>query len=210
MAITDYLSLKKEVSDWTHMNGELDDKFDTFLQLCEVEIYANPDEPLCMVSLDLLYTTTLSTTSRFIDLPPGMNSQKKLSISIDDYNYEIQYQTVSNIVTQDALSGIPNFFTISNNQIEFNMIPDKEYTVNINYLGTDTPLTSTDTTNAILAKYPNIYLNGCLSQAFSYTQEDQQASKYSQYFMQAIKFANNREKDIKYPAGLSIKAPRVV
>ncbi len=210
MAITDYLSLKKEVSDWVHMNGELDDKFDTFLQLCEVEIYSNPDEPLNMVSLDMVHTATLDTTSRFTPLPTGVSSQAKLTISIDDYNREVAFQTVGNIETQDAVSGIPCFFTVSNNQIEFDKKPDQAYDIKINYLSTDDPLTADNTTNVIIAKYPNIYLYGCLSQAFSYSQEDQQAAKYSQYFMQAIKYANKRERDIKFPDGLTIYAPRVV
>lgn len=209
MAIVDYDSLLKEVLDWTHRD-DLDTRFDVFLQMCEVEISSNPDESLKILSLDSIATTITSTTSRFLSLPAGMNLQRKLTITIDGYNCDVNYTSPGNLVTQDEISGIPVYFTISNNQIEFDKIPDEEYVVTINYQLQDSALSVDNPTNVILSRYPNIYLFGCLSAAFSYSMDDQQAGKYSNFFLQAIKDANEREKEIKYPSGMNIKAPRVV
>lgn len=211
MSISNYDSLRKEVLDWTH-RGDLGTKFDTFLQLCEIDIYSNPDESLKILSLDNIATAVTPTDSRFLSLPDGTNLQRKLTIELDGVNFDISYTSPSNIRTYEGTkhSGVPCFFTISNGQIEFDRIPDKEYTATINYAVNDSSLSETNQTNVTLLRYPNIYLYGCLYVAFGYSQDTQEESKFYNKFISAIKYANEREKDIKYPTGMNIKAPRVV
>jgi len=209
MAITNYDELKKEFEDWMHRD-DLGVKFDTFLKLAEIEMSANPDEALKILSLNTIVELTTSTTSRFLSLPDNMNSQGKITVEFMEYDLRIQYVSPFNLKVTEAYSSTPYQYTISNNQIEFNCLPDKEYTVKILYDMQDASLSDDNQTNVILTRYPNIYLYGCLSQGFSYTQEDQQAQKYAGYFLQAIRDANKRERGIKYPTGLSVKSPRVV
>lgn len=211
MTISNYDNLKKEVLVWSH-RGDLGTRFDTFLQLCEVDIYSNPDEGLKILSLGSIATTTTQTDSRFLSLPDGANIQRKLTIEINGINCDIQYTSPGNIQTfeDEQYSGVPLFFTISNNQIELDRLPDDEYTITINYTATDEPLTVDNQSNVTLLRYPNIYLYGCLYIAFGYATDTEQESKYYIKFVNAIKYANEREKDIKYPTGMNIKAPRVV
>lgn len=209
MAITNYDELRKATSRWL-ATEDFDIDFDTFLQMCEVEIYSNPDEPLKLLSLDTIATATTATDSRFLALPNAINLNRKLTITIDGYQRGIQYTSPSNIVTQESIKGIPEFYTISNNQIEFDRIPDGAYEVTINYQMQDDALTTTNQTNAILTRYPNIYLYGCVLQGWILLQDDQQEAKYGAYFLNAIKDANRREREIKYPTGMSVKAARVV
>lgn len=209
MALSNYDELFKEVQDWS-LSDDHATKFNTFLRLAEVEMQSNPDEPLSILSLDEIATTSTSTTSRFLSLPSGMNEARKITLTIDGYDGKVRYTAPGNLLPQENYQATPSQFTISNNQIEFNCIPDEEYTVTINYSVVDEPLTEDNQTNVVLSRYPNIYLFGCLSQVFSYQQDDQQASKFSGYFLQAIVDANKREKKIKYPTGLNIKASRVV
>ena len=180
--------------------------------MCEVDIYSNQDEGLKILSLDNIATTTASTGSRFLALPDGANIQRKLTIEIEGINYDIQYTSPGNMQSyEDAkYSGVPVFFTISNNQIEFDRIPDKAYTITINYIATDDPLSVANQTNITLLRYPNIYLYGCLSIAFGYAADSEQESRFHGRFISAIKHANERERNIKYPTGMNIKAPRVV
>ncbi len=211
MPITNYDDFRKTVLDWTHRD-DLGTKFDTFLQLAEVDIYANPDEPLQILGLDNILVSTTATNSRYHPLPDGMNKQRKLTIEVDGVNCDIQYTSPGNIQAFEGeqYSGLPQFFTISNNQIEFDRLPDEEYTLSINYSVIDEPLTEDNQTNVTLLRYPNIYLYACLARAFSYTQDNEMEMKYAAYTANSIKFANQREKEIKYPTGMNIKAPRVV
>lgn len=211
MTISNYDDFKKTVLDWTHRD-DLGTKFDTFLQLAEVEIYSNQDEALQILSLNNIATSNTTTDSRFMALPDGLNSQRKLTLEVDGYNCDIQYTSPGNLQSYegDEYAGLPSFFTISNGQIEFDRLPDEEYTVTINYSANDEPLTEDNQTNVTLLRYPNIYLYGCLSQAFAYSQDTEQEMKFSNYMITAIRAANKRERNIKYPNGMNIKAPRVV
>ena len=208
MALANYDDLSKEFESWMHRD-DLGTKFDTFLRMAEVEIYSNPDEALKILSQETIAEATLDITTRFLALPAGINSQTRLIIKIDDNNLKVPYVSPSAIRTCEE-SGTPTQFTISNGQIEFNRIPDDTYTVSILYSLTDDPLTVTNQTNTVMTRYPNIYLFGCLSNAFAFVADNEEASKYSQFFLQAIRDANRRERMIKYPTGINIKSPRVV
>lgn len=209
MTILNYRTLKERVLKWTHRKDLLTE-FDTFLQLCEAEIYSNPDESLKLLSLDQIATTSMQVDSRFLALPSGMNYQRKLTITVDNYDYKLTYVSPGNLQPQEDFSGIPTKFTISDNQIEFDKLPDEEYVITINYQSSVEGLSPDNETNEILNRYPNVYFYGCLAQAFTYTQQTDQEQKYSQYFISAIRDANKREREIKYPVGVNIKPARIV
>ena len=79
-------------------------------------------------------------------------------------------------------------------------MPDDEYAITITYTADLVPLSQANQTNNVLTKYPNIYLYGCLKQAFIYTEDTEEAVKYDGLFNGAISSANMSEHDIKYPA----------
>jgi len=209
MSITNYDTLTKAIEDWSHRD-DLGTKIDTFLQLAETEIYSNPDEPLQLLGMETYATASTTTTSRFLALPDNINLQKKIEITLDSYNYKIDYVSPQNLKSQESSPGVPCQFTISNNQIEFDKIPDDTYTITVLYSRQPEPLSLTNQTNEVLTKYPNIYLYGALAQVFTFAQDTQQEQKYSVYFLNAIRDANNREKMTKFPNGVNVRSPRVV
>ncbi len=91
-------------------------------------------------------------------------------------------------------------------------MPDSEYTIEIQYYRKATPLTEDNQTNDILTNHPSIYLYGALAQLFSYSQDDQQASKYIKLFIGAIKGANKADKKGRYgPApAMSVECGMIV
>ena len=198
MAFDTYDNLKTAVMRQSHRK-DLDTKFDHFLSIAEVEIRSNPVESLKMNLSEKISTASTVTTTRFLALPDGFQSSRKFSITLNtDYIIELEYRTPDQMVIRPS-TGTPCFFTVRNNEIEFDIVSDIAYTVTITYIADTAALTELNQTNTILTKYPNIYLFGCLKQAFLFAEDYEQSGIYDGLFAEAIASANMSEHDIKYP-----------
>lgn len=197
MSISTYDQLKKTVIKYTHRNDLLD-IFDTFLDLTEVDIRSNPQKPLKLSQSEKVSTTSVSLDSRYLAFPLGFQSSRKFSITIDDNISTLLFKTPDQLRVRTG-TGTPCFFTVRNNQIEFDILPDSAYTVTLTYMVDLTPLASDNQTNDILTKYPTVYMYGCLKHAFIYVEDEDQAGKYDGLFSEAVEAANLSELDIMYP-----------
>lgn len=197
MSFDTYDNLKKAVLKQTHRNDLLT-KFDDFLAITEVEIRSNPTGALKMNTQEQIITDLASTSSRLLPLPVGFQSSRKFSISIYDTNHVLEFRTPDQLVERPN-TGTPYFFTVTGNQIKFDVLPDKEFTITITYNAELLPLSPSNQTNDALTKYPNIYLYGCLKQASIFSEDLDMSSTYDGLFSEAIVSANASEEMIKYP-----------
>ena len=197
MAFDTYDNLKKAVVKQSHRN-DLDIKFDDFLAITEVEIRSNSEGALKVSLNEKISTAPTSTTDRSLAFPPGFQSSRKFSITIDEHIEGLSFRTPDQLIIRNG-SGRPCFFTVRNNEIEFDILPDEAYTVTMTYTVDLTALSPSNQTNNILTKYPNVYLYGCLKQVYIFSQDTEQATIYDGLFSEAIDSANNSEHDIKYP-----------
>ncbi len=197
MAFDNYDNLRKAVIGQTHRNDLLI-KFNDFLAIAEVEIRSNSDESLKMNLNEKVSTASVDTSTRFLALPNGFQSSRKFTITIDDRINGLEFRTPDQLFIRNG-TGTPYFFTVRNNEIEFDILPDENYTVTITYTSDLIPLSASNQTNDILTKYPNIYLYGCLKQAFIFTEDTDQSVIYDGLFSEAIGSANMSEHDAKYP-----------
>lgn len=195
MAISTYDDLFKRVSSYGERGSSLDDEIDDFILLAETEMYNNQREPLKIRDMETIQTATTST-GRFLALPDNYESMRSTRIDIATGG-EIRYQSPEQLV-RDSFTGRPCFFTITGNEIEFDRTPDSEYTIELQVFTRPTGLSATNQTNSVLTKYPTIYLYGVLAQFFSRAQDDEQARKYYNLFIDAIKGANKAQKIGKY------------
>jgi hypothetical protein len=196
MALDTYDNLVKSIVSYSH-RGDLGTKIDDFILLAEIEITSNPDESLKLNLGEVIATASTVTTTRYLQLPSGFESSRKFSITFDDSIGGLEYRTPDQLVIRDG-TGMPCFFTIRGNEIEFDILPDAAYTVTMTYFEAFTALSSTNQTNIVLTKYPNIYLFGVLRQVFMYTQDSEQEQKYSANFDIAIESANMKEHEARY------------
>ena len=95
-------------------------------------------------------------------------------------------------------TGMPRFFTVVGNELQFDRVPDSEYTIEIQYYRKATPLTEANQTNEILTNHPSIYLFGALAQIFGYAQDTEQQISYGLKFLGAIQGANKADKKGRY------------
>ncbi len=99
---------------------------------------------------------------------------------------------------KQVVTARPSFFTIIGNEIQFDRVPDSNYTIEFQYYRKAASLSITNQTNEILTSHPSIYLFGALTALFSYALDTEQQLKYNQMFISAIKGANKADKKGRY------------
>lgn len=196
MALDTQENLIKTVIDYSHRD-DLGTKMDDFILLAETEMMSNPVEPLKLNLGEKISTAPTDITTRFLALPSGFQSSRKFTITIDEGIYGLEFRTPSQLKIRKG-TGTPCFFTIRNNEIEFDIISDKVYAVTFTYFAEFQPLTASNQTNIVLTKYPTIYLYACLRQVYLYSQDNEEASKWSAESLSAIMSANKAEKAGRY------------
>lgn len=196
MALDNYDNLVKTIIDYSH-RGDLGTKIPDFILLAETEMKSNPDEQLKLSTGEVVSELTTSTTEKTIDIPVGFQSSRQFSITINEYTHDLKYRTPDQLVERSH-KGMPCFFTIRANKIEFDILPDQAYTITVTYFSEFTPLSDANQTNIVLAKYPNIYLYGALRQVYIYSQDTEQMAVYTSDFISAIASANLAERALMY------------
>lgn len=195
MAITTYAELKTAVIKWSHRE-DLDLLIDDFIDLAESEMLNNPNTPLKIRAEETRQIASASTADRFLALPARFKSMRKLQLLNNNRLQDIQYRTPEQLYVYDGM-GTPSFFTVTS-QIEFDIIPDQAYTIEMQCYVDIAALSSLNTTNAVLTASPNVYLYGCLWAAANYGNDAEIAASYYQQFMSAIDGLNNKDRMGRY------------
>ena len=196
MALDTQENLIKTIVDYSHRD-DLGPRMDDFILLAETEMMSNPIEPLKLNLGEKISTASTDITTRFLALPSGFQSSRKFSITIDESIHGLEFRTPSQLKIRKG-TGTPCFFTIRGNEIELDILSDKVYSVTFTYFAEFQPLTALNQTNIVLTKYPTIYLYTCLRQVFLYSQDTEEASKWSTEAISAISSANKAEKAGRY------------
>ena len=101
-------------------------------------------------------------------------------------------------------NGRPRFFTVTS-QIEFDRTPDSAYSVEVQHFSSLTALSGSNTTNAVLTRFPMIYLYGALFHYANWAMNDAMAAKYGELFLGAIDSANQIDKRGRHTPGAAMR-----
>jgi len=198
MSLDTYTNLKQEIIEWSHRK-DMGTSIDSFIEMAEQEMYANDDEVLQIRDGEVRGAITTSITTRFASLPSGYQSQRKLRIQIvGGESSEIKFRTPAQLNILSSV-GMPLFFTVTD-QIEFDRVSDQVYTGEMQYFQEFTPLSSSNATNAVLTRFPSIYLFGCLWALKLKADQPISAGEYYQRFLRSINGANNKDNLGRYGA----------
>lgn len=192
--LDNYDNLVKEVIDWSHRD-DLGVKMPDFIQLAENAMYSNEVEVLTVRSMETI--STALTAGQYLSLPDDFESARSIRLVTDNNGGELRFQAPEQMFKQVS-TGSPNFFTVVGNELQFDRVPDSEYTIEIQYYRKAPSLSVAVQANDILTKHPGIYLYGALAQTYFYSQDNEQAQKYTQLFISAIKGANKADKKGRY------------
>ena len=199
MAITNYDELVKAVVSWSH-RGDLLELVPDFITLAEQAMYNNDIHSLNLRSME--FTSTTPTTGKVVALPNDFESSRSTRLTVN--NGHLRYVTPESLNGTDAI-GQPCFFTIVGNNIEFDITPDQEYSLQLQYFRREPALTASNQTNNVLTNHPSIYLNGAVLEAMIYAQDFDQQQIYRTRFYNAIKGANKSDKKGRYGNAPTIK-----
>lgn len=200
MTITTYSELKIAIQSWAKRT-DIVDQFDTFIDIAESIMYANPDASLRIREMETRATGTLSAANRYEPLPTNYLQMRQVKLNLDAGDRFLEYKSPESMaISPDA--GIPWNYTISD-QIELDRAPDDDYTIEFLYFASLTPLSDAAPTNAILTRFPLIYLYGALYAFSQWSMQEEKASFYYQSFIKAIQGANHLDKRGRYhsPSG---------
>jgi hypothetical protein len=193
MAITTYDQLSKAIVDFSHRDDVLE-LIPTFIANTEQHMYDNETESLHLRSMEFISTS--STTGKIIQLPPNFESSRSVRLVLDGYG-ELQFRTPEALNRRTGPAR-PLFFSIIGNNIEFDCVPDSEYTIEMQYFKKADPLTLANQTNEILTSHSNIYLFGALYEVADWERDYQERDSKKQRFINAIKGANRTDKRGRY------------
>lgn len=100
------------------------------------------------------------------------------------------------------VQGRPTHFAFYDEQLQFAPIPDQSYDGILLYAQQLTPLTVSNTVNAVLTEAPDAYLFGALLQAAPYLDDDERIPVWQMKFDRAIDQLNEMRDRESYGAGL--------
>ncbi len=190
--IVDYGSLVEKLGSWLDRD-DVDDQVDTFIQLTEARLNRLLDDP------DMEVSTTL--TGDGASLPADFGSM--VSIGSAD-GYPLQQMGSEEYASVRPLSGIPRYYTIQGGKIYY--VPGSANPTLV-YRRKIPPLTSSNTTNWLLSRAPDIYFYGCLVQAFGWDNDDDRVGGWKALFDESV--AELRSDGVRRKWGAGPIRPRI-
>ncbi len=193
MSLDTFDNLKLEIISFSHRE-DIDSKVDTFIELAEQEMFANPDEILRVRGQETRLETT--TSGQFLSLPADYQSMRSIKLVTGGGDVNVTYRAPSQLKLQPG-TGQPQFFTVTD-RIEFERVPDTDYDIVLQYFAIPAPLATDNQTNEILDTFASIYLFGALKQVFLCAVDTEEAAKYHDLFISGIRGANKKDKQGRY------------
>jgi len=198
MALSNYTELKTAINDWGK-RGDATGMTDTFIALAESDIWRD------LRIRDMETRTTGTLSGRTEALPSDYLESRKLRLTTNPPR-ELTFRVPESMAIEQS-SGIPTDYTITD-QIEFNKTPDGSYGYELLYFKSLTALSGAAPTNAVLTRYPTVYLFASLKHYFDWAMNTEESMKYEAKYLQAVNEANISDKKGRYPSGKAMRTER--
>ena len=194
MALSTYDELVKSIVKWSHRSDILD-MIPDFISLAETEMYNN--EGWQLETRDMETISTASTTGQYLALPDGFEKARSIQIDTGSGYMPVKFRAPEQLIRQPT-TGLPLFFSVVGNEIEFDRVPDSAYTLQVQYYKKPDPISATNQTNNVLTNHANIYLFGALHQLFLWSNDTEEMTVYFSKMQSSIRGANKADKKARY------------
>ncbi len=194
MALSTYTELKKSIINWSH-RGDMDLLIDDFILLAEIDMFKETAQHEALEVREMETTSTATIDAQALSLPDNFKSMRSMKI-IGDTISDLIFNTPDAMVLKTG-TGRPCYYAVTS-QVECDIAPDQDYSVEMNYYKSPDGLSSSNTSNVILTNHADIYLYGALWALFTHADDEQQAMKYYQRFSLAINGANQADGSGRY------------
>lgn len=139
-------------------------------------------------------------------LPSGASEVRYLSLNTSTGAYNKPLEQVSPAALADSAarfqsSGRPTKFSVVDGNIIFNRTPSESYAATITYFNEHVPLSASDSSTwTLLAAEPDLYLEGVLTQMFTFLQHDERVAEHKAEFERIIEKINNKRARTEFGA----------
>lgn len=192
MSIATYADLKVAIERWGKRTDAVT-MIDDFIDLAESDLW----QRLRIRDMETEATLSSSTSVRTVALPSTFLQARRLRIDRTDLDdVVLQYETPMSMRVIEC-AGMPLRFTITS-QIELDRVSDQVYTLKLQYYSSLTALSNSNTTNAVLTRFPMVYLYASLFHYAQWAQDDTLIERYALLAEGAINAANAADRKGRY------------
>lgn len=161
MALANYSDLLSAVAAWLNRGTDLDARIPDFIKLAEAEF----NRKLRTIEMEARSTSTL--TSDALAVPADFLGLRSISIA----NTALEYVPPAEIFEDTTTGGYPTRYTVTDGQFFFRPAPTSG-SVALDYYAAIPALTSGNTTNWLMTRWPDLYLFATCAQAEFYVWND--------------------------------------
>lgn len=177
MAITNYTELKASVADWLNRE-DLTTQIPDFITFCEARLNRT------LRVREMLTRRRTVTSNGFIALPTDYLETYQLQLPSNATNTPdpLTYIGPNEVAQFKAVSmtGKTRYYTIIDGAFELIPTPSSSVELTITYYAKIPALTSSNATNWLLTKAPDLYLYATLANAAPYLNNDERIPVWSQ------------------------------
>lgn len=206
MAITTYSELTAAVSDWLDRD-DLSAQVETFISLAEARF----KREIRIREMETREELTIPKDARYVALPDGLLAVRSLRIQMPQglrmFRHDVLEISADEMAQRSRQNAkCPQFFTIWNGQIEFDGPADQEYTAEL-FCWSELPALSSDTTNALLERAPDVYLYASLSASAPFLLNDERIPVWEGFYQEARDRLNQGERAYRRSGPLTVRIP---
>lgn len=183
MSITTYAELQTAIGNWLDRN-DLSTRIPEFIAIAEADIFDD-------VRIRQMQTRAdITIDSEYENLPTGFQEVVRFHIDASPIHL-MEYKSPEQLnAWVSSTAEKPDFYTIIGTEFQFNATPGATYTGKLVYYKNPGALTDSNTSNVVLASYPNIYLYGSLVAAEPYLGNDERVTIWKTMYRGAVEKAN--------------------
>lgn len=189
MAFSTYDELKTTISSWIARGTDLDGNIDDFIDLAE----AHMNRHLRIFKLETTATTATVDGTATYALPTDFRKAVQLKLGSDPAPLEFLSEKHMTDTRGSSLTGRPKQWALEpGDKFKLAPTPNAVFSAILSYFAGVTALSSSNTSNVILVKSPDLYLYGSLVEAAEFIDDEPRVVKYTRKRDQII-FDMNKE-----------------
>ena len=192
-----YDEIKTKVAEYLNRT-DLTSQMDMFIDLAESDINK------VIKHQDLIKRANAVAETQYTQLPSDWSRVINVELNTSDHTTLLQQSTESLDLKRtsiDNVSGRPEYFAITDNAIELCPTPDTNYELQLTYYANIPELSSTNTTNVVSDKFPDVYIYGCCKHASIFLMEDERVGMFQTLFDKALEEVRLQQERASFGVG---------
>ena len=192
-----YAELKTNIANYLN-RSDLTDQLDMFIDNVEGELNRR------IRTKEMIKRATATADSQYLSLPSDWLEGINVEITTQEFRPLFQQSVESLDVYRksiDNATGQPIYYAFVDSTMELCPTPDQSYTLQLTYYGNVDALSTSNTSNFVSTKHPDVYLYGALKHASIYLMEDDRVAMFSTLFEKALEEIKMEQEKAEFGKG---------